>query len=43
VANLEAKKMAGLESQGMILAADEDGKAIIVSPVRELEDGTVVR
>ena len=43
VVNLEAKKMAGLESPGMILAADEDGKAIIVSPVRELENGTVVR
>jgi len=43
VANLEARKMAGLESQGMILAADVDGKAIIIAPNSELENGTVVR
>ncbi len=43
VANLEPKKMAGMESQGMILAADDQGKAIIVSPVKEVDNGIIVR
>ncbi len=43
VANLEPRKMAGLESQGMILAGDVDGKAIIISPTQTLENGTIVR
>lgn len=43
VANLEPKKMAGMESQGMILAADDQGEAIIISPVRQIDNGTIVR
>jgi len=41
VANLEPRKLAGLESQGMILAAhDEEDKAVLVSPVKEVPEGT---
>lgn len=43
VANLEARKMAGLESQGMILAADVDGKAVVLCPAKQIENGTIVR
>jgi methionine--tRNA ligase beta chain len=40
VANLEPRKLAGLESQGMILAAhDEEDKAVLVSPIKEVENG----
>lgn len=37
VANLEPKKMIGRESQGMILAVDEEGKPLLFS----LPDGTM--
>ena len=41
VANLEPRKLAGLESQGMILAAhDEEDKAVLVSPIKEVPEGT---
>jgi len=40
IANLQPRKLAGLESQGMILAAhDEDDKAVLVSPILEVEAG----
>jgi len=40
VANLEPRKLAGLISEGMILAAhDEEDKAVLLSPIREVEDG----
>lgn len=42
VVNLEPKKMMGEESQGMLLAADDNGKAIFVSPEQEAQPGTIV-
>ncbi len=44
VANLAPRKMRGIESQGMILAAtDENGKVVIVSPERLVPSGVEVR
>ena len=34
--NLEPRMMRGLESQGMMLAADEDGKAVLLHPDKNL-------
>lgn len=42
VANLEPKKMLDRYSNGMILAADVDGKAIII-PVSNIKNGSIVR
>lgn len=43
VANLKPRRLRGLESQGMILAADaSDGGAILVVPDREAPEGTSV-
>lgn len=42
VANLEPRKMMGLESQGMLLAADSEGKAILITPVASAENGASV-
>ena len=40
VANLEPRILMGVESQGMLLAAsDMDGKAVILSPEREVPPG----
>lgn len=42
--NLEPRKLMGLESQGMILAAsDSDGKPIIVQPSKPVVNGTIIR
>ncbi len=43
VANLKPRKMRGIESQGMILAADVDGKAVFLTPERPVAPGTGVR
>jgi methionine--tRNA ligase beta chain len=43
VANLEPKKILGLESQGMLLAADFDGKPVILIPEKEVPPGTKIR
>lgn len=40
--NLEPKKFRGIESQGMLLAADLGGKAIILIPEKEVPPGTKV-
>jgi len=43
VANLEPRKLRGVESQGMILAADgPNGEAILLQPDKEAPDGTSV-
>ena len=41
--NLEPKKLRGIESQGMILAVDVDGKPFLLLPDREVPPGSVVR
>jgi len=43
VANLELKKIKGVESQGMLLAADIGGKPILLKPDEEVPPGTKIR
>ncbi|MDE7454771.1 MAG: methionine--tRNA ligase, partial [Clostridia bacterium] len=43
VKNLKPVKIRGVESNGMILCADDDGKVVFVSPEKEVADGKVVR
>ena len=41
--NLEPRTIRGVESQGMILAADNNGKPVILHPDREVPPGSIVR
>ena len=41
--NLEPKEFRGIQSQGMILAADEDSKAILLHPGNQVKNGSKVR
>jgi len=41
--NLETKKMMGLESQGMLLAAVLENEPVLITPQEKLADGTQVR
>lgn len=41
--NLEPRKMRGEESQGMMLAADVDGKPILLHPEVKIPEGSIVR
>lgn len=43
VANLQPRKMRGIESQGMLLAADIDGKAVLLQPDSPVAPGAKVR
>ncbi|MGO8673092.1 MAG: methionine--tRNA ligase [Capsulimonadaceae bacterium] len=44
IANLQPRKMAGIESNGMLLAAtDADGKAILLTPEKDVHAGAEVR
>lgn len=43
VVNIEPRKMMGLESQGMILAADSDDKAVIFLPHESVKNGTLIK
>ena len=43
-ANLQPRKMRGILSQGMLLAAsDEDGNAILLTPDKPVKSGTEIR
>jgi methionyl-tRNA synthetase len=42
VANLETAKLRGLESQGMLLAASDEGRVILVTPDKPVEPGSKV-
>jgi len=42
LANLEPKQFRGVTSHGMILAAEKDGKAVIITPEEEVEAGSKV-
>lgn len=42
ITNLEPRQLMGLESQGMILAADVDGKAVLLEPNKAVSPGTEV-
>jgi tRNA-binding protein len=39
VANLETAKLRGLESQGMLLAASDDGRVIVLCPEKPVQPG----
>lgn len=41
--NIEFKKFRGLESQGMILAADVDGKPVLLHPEHNVPEGSIVK
>ncbi|MBE0426572.1 MAG: methionine--tRNA ligase subunit beta [Nitrospirae bacterium] len=41
--NLEPRNIRGLESQGMILAVDVDGKPVLLHPEKEVPPGSVIR
>lgn len=44
IANLEPRKLKGIESQGMILSAeDADGKLVLVHPGEHVSDGSAVK
>ena len=43
LANLEPVKLMGVESNGMILAGDVDGKPVLLAPDAEVPPGTIVR
>jgi methionyl-tRNA synthetase len=44
IANLEPRKIKGIESNGMILMAeDSDGKLVIVSPVEKVGNGSTIK
>lgn len=43
VANLKPAKLMGVKSQGMVLAASEDGQPVLVRPQRFVPPGTQVR
>lgn len=43
LANLEPKKLRNIESQGMILAVDIEGKATLLHPDKKVPNGSKVR
>lgn len=43
VYNLESRTIMGHESQGMILAVDVDGQAILLGPDKEVPEGSLIR
>ena len=43
IANLEPKQLMGLESNGMLLAADSANGPIILMPEKEVEPGTLIK
>jgi len=43
VANLQPRKIRGIESQGMLLAVDVDGQAILLQPETPVPSGARVR
>lgn len=42
VTNLEPRAVAGISSQGMLLAAESDGKLALVVPDADIEEGSLV-
>ncbi len=42
VANLETAKLRGLESQGMLLAASDEGRVIVLTPATSVTPGSKV-
>jgi len=42
IANLAPRKLKGIESQGMLLAAVDDKEVVLLSPEKEIREGTKV-
>jgi methionyl-tRNA synthetase len=42
VANLEPAKLRGMESQGMLLAASDEGRVVILAPEKTVQPGAKV-
>lgn len=42
IANLKPVKLRGIESKGMILAAEKDGKLTLVSTLEDIESGATI-
>jgi tRNA-binding protein len=42
VANLETAKLRGLESQGMLLAASDEGRVIVLAPEKPVRAGAKI-
>ncbi len=43
IVNLDPKKIANVLSNGMLLAAGEDEKIILLAPEKEVKEGSIVR
>ena len=43
VANLETAKLRGMESQGMLLAASDEGRVILMTPEKSVQAGAQVK
>ncbi|PIY80299.1 MAG: methionine--tRNA ligase subunit beta [Candidatus Pacebacteria bacterium CG_4_10_14_0_8_um_filter_42_14] len=43
LSNLEPRMLRGVESQGMLVAADDGSQAILIHPDRKLENGSALR
>ena len=43
VANLETAKLRGMESQGMLLAASDEGRVVIMTPEKSVQAGAQVK
>jgi methionine--tRNA ligase beta chain len=43
VANLETAKLRGMESQGMLLAASDEGRVILLTPENPVQAGAQVK
>lgn len=41
--NLEFRKFKGVESQGMLLAADMDGSPVLLHPDKEIPEGSIIK
>lgn len=41
--NLEPRTLRGVESQGMMLAASAEGKAVLLRPDKEVPPGSIIR
>ncbi len=42
VANLETAKLRGVESQGMLLAASDDGRVVVLTPEKPVQAGAKI-
>ena len=42
IVNLAPRKLMGIESQGMLLAADEDGKPTLIVPEKDVKVGSLI-